>query len=200
MGIIFFVPETAYHRNEVYDSDADNSLKGVAAVNEAADELEKSGTPKPSGSIEHVEHGRTGSTTYLPAKTFWQGESSLLILAFPLLHHNLFCTFPLDTGGDQSLASCMADSFVCRRACPHLELPRQERSPQDHPRTFPLLPVSCCNLCIPRLRSDDLLARSSLVSPARPTFEDLLLDMIADLSYRPQHLLLHHFCCSSLPL
>ncbi len=73
LGILFFVPETAYDRPEVFDTDAGHSLKDASAVNEATEDLEKV-TDKPS--IQHVENGVVPSSpsfqSYAPAKSFWR--------------------------------------------------------------------------------------------------------------------------------
>ncbi|KAK4704003.1 hypothetical protein P7C70_g2209, partial [Phenoliferia sp. Uapishka_3] len=71
--IILFVPETAFDRSTVYDTDDGRSLADVGAVNHATEELEKSTEPKPT--IEHVENGSSTNSkypNYLPAKSIWQ--------------------------------------------------------------------------------------------------------------------------------
>lgn len=79
VATFLFVPETAFDRSDVFDTDAGKSLQDVSAVNAAQEELEKlpagSDLEKANGSIEHVEHGtpvsvRSPHGAYHPPKSF----------------------------------------------------------------------------------------------------------------------------------
>jgi len=75
LGIFFLVPETAFDRPDVFDTDAGGpgALAGASAVNAATEDLEKN-SDKPS--IQHVEHGigspPSSFASYPPAKSYWR--------------------------------------------------------------------------------------------------------------------------------
>ncbi|GAA6041672.1 hypothetical protein JCM8097_003076 [Rhodosporidiobolus ruineniae] len=76
IGIIFLCPETAYDRNPIFNTD-EHSAADAAAVNRAEDELDKAsdGSPKPTGSIEHIEKGvvpQRRPIAYQQPKTYLQ--------------------------------------------------------------------------------------------------------------------------------